>query len=211
MMTGPSELRERLPNRSQPCARQRAAEGAMGAGPAPIGRQSPVFRRKWAEGRSRHRVAIGGPGGAGGPTQRKRSPAAKRGASAAGTRRRREGAAPPLKEASMMSDDPVTTCAWGCPLNPSQFLLIPLNPASITSKALLTVRRRQSHNARDGRWWAGRPPPGADLVAVAVRRTSSPPTCRGSHAPENRPAAVVGSSPRVARRSLTPGLSPNRR
>ncbi len=83
----------------------------MGAGPAPIGRRSPVFRRKWAEGRRRHRAAIGGPGGATEPTQRKRSPAAKRGASAAGVRVSARGGSAP-SEGSFDAEVRLVTDRW---------------------------------------------------------------------------------------------------
>ncbi len=58
----------------------------MGAGPAPIGRQSPVFRRKWAEGPAETPAKL-----------------AKGDRGRGGTRRRREGAAPPLMESSMVT------------------------------------------------------------------------------------------------------------
>ncbi len=45
-MTGPSELRERLPNRSWPCARQRAVEGVMGGRAGPHRPTEPCFPPK---------------------------------------------------------------------------------------------------------------------------------------------------------------------
>ncbi len=73
---------------------------------APSQRQGPLHHgspdrggllRKWAAGRRRHRAAIGGPGGATGPTQRQCSPAAKRGASAAGVRVSARGGSAPCE------------------------------------------------------------------------------------------------------------------
>ncbi len=92
------------------------------------GRPRGVFLRKWAAGRNRHRTAIAGPGGAGGPTQRKRSPAAKRGASAAGVRVSTRGGSAP-SEASAM---PVSCQRmWARGLEPPR--VTPLEPKSSAS------------------------------------------------------------------------------